>query len=442
MTSTRDARSTIDAVYRLEGGRIIAGLAHTVRDVGLAEDSLQDAIVAAIEKWPVTGVPANPGAWLTLEAKHRAIDRIRRAANLGGKLGAVADDERQRTRVDIDEGGHDFDLIVEHEGIADDVLRLLFATCHPVLTRESQVALTLRLLGGLTTREIARAYLVPEKTIGQRIVRGRRRLAEQGFDATVPAESERRTRLGAVHEVIYLIFTEGHAATIGDDWVRPDLCLEALRLARTLAELVPDDAETHALAALLELQASRLPARTDADGAPVRLADQDRGRWDQLLIARGFRSLLRARELSAAPGPYAIQAAIAAAHARARTASNTEWATIAELYGLLSLVAPSPVVTMNRAVAVARAGDAAEGLRMLDGLSGAPELAEHHLLAAVRAELLLDIGDAWAAAVELRRAADLAPNPREQQFLRMRADAAATEAAGLGGTGADDYLSG
>ena len=442
MTSARDARSTVDAVYRLEGGRIIAGLARTVHDLGLAEDSLQDAIVAAIEKWPVTGVPANPAAWLTLEAKHRAIDRIRRASNLGGKLGVVADDQRQRTRVDIDDGGHDFDLIVEHEGIADDMLRLLFATCHPALPRESQVALTLRLLGGLSTREIARAYLVPEKTIGQRIVRGRRRLAEQGFDAAVPAESERRARIGAVHQVIYLIFTEGHAATIGDDWVRPDLCLEALRLARTLAELVPDDAETHALAGLLELQASRLPARTDTDGAPVRLADQDRGRWDQLLIARGFRSLLRARELSAAPGPYAIQAAIAAAHARARTASETEWATIAELYGLLALVAPSPVVTMNRAVAVARAGDAVEGLRLLDGLSEVPELAEHHLLAAVRAELLLDIGDAWAAAVELRRAADLAPNPREQQFLRTRADAATAEASGLETTGKGGARSG
>lgn len=323
MTPGRDARGTVDAVYRLEGARIIAGLARTVHDIGLAEDSLQDAMVAAIEKWPQAGVPANPAAWLTLEAKHRAIDRIRRSVNLGDKLGGIADDERQRIRVDIDAGGHDF--------------------------------------------------------------------------------------------------AEGHAATVGDDWVRPDLCLEALRLARMLAELVPDDAEAHALAALLELQASRLPARTGDGGAPVRLDEQDRGLWDQLLIARGFRSLLRGRELTDTPGPYAIQAAIAAAHARARTASETDWASIAELYRLLAHVAPSPIVTLNRAVAVSRAESPQAGLRMLEGLADSPELSDHHLLAAVRAQLLLEIGDAWAAAVELRRAAELAPNPREQELLRARA---------------------
>jgi len=341
--------------------------------------------------------------------------------NLGDKLGGIADDERQRIRVDIDAGGHDFDLIVAHEGIADDVLRLLFATCHPSLTRDTQVALTLKLLGGLSPREIARAYLVPEQTISQRILRGRRRLAAEGFDAAVPSPAERQARLGVVREVVYLVFTEGHAATVGDDWVRPDLCLEALRLARMLAELVPDDAEAHALAALLELQASRLPARTGDGGAPVRLDEQDRGLWDQLLIARGFRSLLRARELTDTPGPYAIQAAIAAAHARARTASETDWASIAELYRLLAHVAPSPIVTLNRAVAVSRAESPQAGLRMLEGLADSPELSDHHLLAAVRAQLLLEIGDAWAAAVELRRAAELAPNPREQELLRARA---------------------
>ncbi|GAA5202718.1 RNA polymerase sigma factor [Microbacterium jejuense] len=425
MSTVRDPGSTVAAVYRLEGARIIAGLTRTTHDVGLAEDSLQDAMVAAIEKWPAAGIPANPAAWLTLEAKHRAIDRIRRAVSLDEKLGAVAHDERQRARVDVDVGGHDFDLVIEHEGIADDVLRLLFALCHPSLPRESRVALTLRLVGGLTPREIAHAYLVPERTVAQRILRGRRRLAADGFDAAVPAAAERQERLGGVLEVVYLIFTEGHAATVGDDWVRPELCLEALRLARMLTELAPADAEVHGLAALLELQTSRLPARVDAGGAPVRLADQDRGRWDQLLIARGFRALLRSRELSVVPGPYAIQAAIAAAHAHARTAPDTDWASIAELYGLLAHVAPSPVVTLNRAVAVARADGPEAGLRVLDELADAPELSEHHLLAAVRADLLGELGDAWAAAVELRRAAALAPTPRERELLTGRADALA-----------------
>lgn len=424
MTSGPDPRGTLDAVYRLEGARIIAGLARTTRDIGLAEDSLQDAMVAAMQRWPSAGVPANPAAWLTLEAKHRAIDRIRRSVSLDEKLGAVADDERQRTRVEIDSGGHDFDLIVQHEGIEDDVLRLLFATCDPQLGREAQVALTLRLLGGLSTREIARAYLVPEQTIAQRIVRGRRRLADAGFDATTPSESERLARLASVLEVVYLIFTEGHAATTGDEWVRPDLCVEALRLARMLTTLAPDDAEVHGLAALLELQASRLRARTDASGGPVRLADQDRGLWDRLLIQRGFRSLARARSLADAPGPYAIQAAIAASHARAASDADTDWATIAELYRMLSTVAPSPIVTLNRAVAVFRAEGPAEGLRLLDTIADSPELADHHLLAAVRGEMLLDLGDTWAAAVELRRAAELAPSERERELFEGRAQEA------------------
>lgn len=426
MTSARDPGSTVAAVYRLEGARIIAGLVRTTRDVGLAEDSLQDAMVSAIEKWPRSGVPANPAAWLTVEAKHRAIDRIRRAVNLADKLGTVADDQRQRTRLDIDDGGHEFDLVVEHEGIADDVLRLLFTTCHPALARESQVALTLHLLGGLTPREIARAYLIPERTVAQRILRGRRRLADLGFDAALPVAGDRQQRLGAVLEVVYLIYTEGHTATVGDAWVRPELCREALRLARMLTELAPADPDVHALAALLELQTSRLEARVDADGAPVRLADQDRGRWDQLLIARGFRALLRSHELSEVPGAYALQAAIAAAHARARTAADTDWRSIAELYGLLAQVAPSPVVTLNRAVAVAHADGPAAGLALLDELADSPELSEHHLLAAVRAELLLQLGDVWTAAAELRRAAALAPNRREQELLRERADAAAS----------------
>lgn len=421
MTAGPDPRGTLDAVYRLEGARIIAGLARTTRDIGLAEDSLQDAMVAAMQRWPSSGVPANPAAWLTLEAKHRAIDRIRRSVNLGEKLGGVADDERQRTRVEIDSGGHDFDLIVQHEGIEDDVLRLLFATCDPQLGRESQVALTLRLLGGLSTREIARAYLVPEQTIAQRIVRGRRRLAEAGFDATTPSEAERRVRLGSVLEVVYLIFTEGHSATAGDEWVRTDLCVEALRLARMLTTLAPDDAEVHGMCALLELQTSRLRARTDASGLPVRLADQDRGQWDRLLIQRGFRSLARARSLAEAPGPYAIQAAIAACHARAASDADTDWATIAELYRMLSAVAPSPVVTLNEAVAVSRAVGPAEALRLLDTIADSPELADHHLLAAVRGELLLELGDVWAASVELRRAAELAPSERERQLFQGRA---------------------
>lgn len=421
MTAGPDPRGTLDAVYRLEGARIIAGLARTTRDIGLAEDSLQDAVVAAMQRWPSSGVPANPAAWLTLEAKHRAIDRIRRSVNLGEKLGGVADDERQRTRVEIDSGGHDFDLIVQHEGIEDDVLRLLFATCDPQLGRESQVALTLRLLGGLSTREIARAYLVPEQTIAQRIVRGRRRLAEAGFDATTPSEAERRVRLGSVLEVVYLIFTEGHSATAGDEWVRTDLCVEALRLARMLTTLAPDDAEVHGMCALLELQTSRLRARTDASGLPVRLADQDRGQWDRLLIQRGFRSLTRARSLAEAPGPYAIQAAIAACHARAASDADTDWATIAELYRMLSAVAPSPVVTLNEAVAVSRAVGPAEALGLLDTIADSPELADHHLLAAVRGELLLELGDVWAASVELRRAAELAPSERERQLFQGRA---------------------
>jgi RNA polymerase sigma factor (sigma-70 family) len=422
--SPRDPRGTLDAVYRLEGARIIAGLARTTRDIGLAEDSLQDAMVAAVEKWATDGIPANPAAWLTIEAKHRAIDRIRRSVNLTEKLGAVADSERQRTRVDIDEGGHDFDLIISHEGIEDDVLRLLFATCDPMLGRDTQVALTLRLLGGLSTREIARLYLVPEATIAQRIVRGQRRLAAAGFTAEIPDAAARSARMRAVLEVVYLVFTEGHASTVGDEWVRPELCVEALRLARMLTTLAPEDAEVHALAALIELQASRLRARLDDRGRPVRLDDQDRGLWDHLLIERGFRSLARAHALAEVPGPYAIQAAIAASHAHARTASDTDWATIAELYRVLSVVAPSPVVTLNHAVAVSRAAGPAEGLRLLDGVADSPELADHHLVAAVRAELLLELGDAWAASVELRRAAELAPNPRERELYRDRAASA------------------
>lgn len=420
----RDPRGTLDAVYRLEGARIVAGLARTTRDIGLAEDSLQDAMVAAIEKWAADGIPANPAAWLTIEAKHRAIDRIRRSVNLTEKLGTVADSERQRTRVDIDEGGHDFDLIVRHEGIEDDVLRLLFATCDPVLGRETQVALTLRLLGGLSTREIAHLYLVPEATMAQRIVRGQRRLAAAGFAAEIPDAAERGARMRSVLEVVYLVFTEGHTSTVGEEWVRPQLCREALRLARMIATLTPDEPEVHALAALLELQASRLGARVDAHGDPVRLADQDRGLWDHLLIERGFRSLARAHALAETPGPYAIQAAIAASHARARSASDTDWATIAELYRMLSVLAPSPVVTLNHAVAVSRAAGPAEGLRLLDGLADSSELADHHLVAAVRAELLLELGDAWAASVELRRAAELAPNERERELYRGRAEGA------------------
>ena len=415
------AHRMIDAVWRIESARIIAGLARLVRDVGLAEELAQDALVAALEQWPAQGIPARPGAWLALTAKHRAIDRIRRDERLAGKLSLLG---REMETAQQDAPA-EFDAVLDElddERIADDLLRLMFISCHPVLSTEARVALTLRLLGGLTTEEIARGLLAAESTIAKRISRAKRVLASNEIPFEVPSLAARPTRLASVLEVVYLIFNEGYSALAGDDWMRPALCYEALRLGRVLAGLMPDEPEVHGLVALMEIQASRIPARLDPDGLPVPLPEQNRGRWDHLLIRRGFTALLRAQQLARPPGPYVLQAAIAVCHARARTAAETDWRQIALLYEALATLTPSPVVELNRAVAVAMAGDTEQGLRIIDGLAAEPALAGYHHLPSVRGDLLARLGRNVEAVGEFRRAAALTRNGPERTVLLRRAD--------------------
>jgi len=411
-----DSHRAIEAVWRIESARLIAGLTRLVRDVGLAEDLAQDALLTALERWPKSGVPDNPGAWLMAAAKNRAIDRIRREKRLERKheeLGHEIEAGRDRAVPDLDEAIDD--------DVGDDLLRLMFLACHPVLPTESRVALTLRLLGGLKTDEIARAFLQPEATIAQRIVRAKRTLGEAGIPFEVPRGTEREARLNSVLEVIYLVFNEGYSATAGDDWMRPALCEEALRLGRILAELSPQESEVHGLAALMEIQASRLRARTGPSGEPILLLDQDRSRWDRVLIGRGLTALERAERLGGAAGPYAIQAEIAACHARARTAAETDWARIAGLYDALALLVPSPVVELNRAVAHGMAFGPEAGLRMVDALAEEPALRGYHLLPAARGDLLEKLGRSAEARGEFERAASLTRNERERSLLLERA---------------------
>jgi RNA polymerase sigma factor (sigma-70 family) len=413
-----DTHRAIEAVWRIESAKVIAGVARIVRDVGLAEDLAQDALVAALEQWPSSGVPQNPGAWLMATAKHRAIDAMRRDAlheKKHAQIGYEAEAERERAVPDLDAA------IDDHVG--DDLLSLIFTACHPVLSTEARVALTLRLLGGLTTDEIARAFLVPEPTIAQRIVRAKRTLNESGVPFEVPRGSEFTARLSSVLQVIYLVFNEGYSATAGEDWVRPALCEDALRLGRILAGLVPNESEVHGLVALMEIQASRLRARTGPSGEPVLLLDQDRSRWDQLLIRRGLDALARASALTVEPGEYTLQAEIAACHARARIASDTDWARIASLYDRLARLTPSPIVELNRAVAVSMAFGAAAGLEIVDGLTGEPSLKSYHLLPAVRGDFLVKLGRSSEARTEFERAASLTRNAREQALLLDRARA-------------------
>ncbi|MDF2629574.1 MAG: sigma-70 family polymerase sigma factor [Symbiobacteriaceae bacterium] len=406
---TSDIHRAVDAVWRIESARIIAGLTRMVRDVGLAEELAQDALVEALERWPSAGIPDNPGAWLMATAKRRAIDRFRRLKVLERKY---------------DELGRELESQVEPEyddQISDDLLRLIFTACHPVLSPEARVSLTLRLLGGLTTDEIARAFLVPEPTVAQRIVRAKRTLSAAQVPFEVPEGAELTGRLTSVLEVIYLIFNEGYSATAGSLWLRPDLCQDALRLGRILAELAPGEPEVHGLVALMELQASRLRARVDPKGAPILLPDQNRALWDHLLIRRGLAALARARRLGQALGPYCLQAAIAACHARARTAAETDWSSIAALYDALAQLTQSPVVELNRAVALSMAFGPAVGLELIDLLTKEPALREYHLLPSVRGDLLEKLGRLGEARAEYERAATLARNERERDLLRQKA---------------------
>lgn len=404
----------------MESPRLIAGLTRIVRDVGVAEDLAQDALVSALEQWPQSGVPDNPGAWLMAAAKHRAIDHFRRGAMHERKHG-----ELSRSLEALEKSMPDLDAALD-DHVGDDLLRLIFISCHPVLAPEARVALTLRLLGGLTTDEIARAFLVPEPTIAQRIVRGKRTLSEKQVPFEVPRGAELTSRLESVLEVLYLIFNEGYAATAGDDWVRPALCEEALRLGRILAELAPNEPEVHGLVALMEIQASRMPARVGPSGEPILLLDQNRALWDQLLIRRGLAALeraehARARLSQAQPGKYALQAAIAACHARARTGDETDWARISSLYEELARLTPSPVVELNRAVAVSMAYGPAAGLELVDALTNEPALANYHLLPSVRGDLLKRLGRRAEARAEFSHAASLARNTRERELLLKRA---------------------
>jgi RNA polymerase sigma factor (sigma-70 family) len=423
--TVQGADRAIEAVWRLESARIIAGLTRLVRDVGLAEELAQDALVAALEQWPESGIPPNPGAWLMATAKHRAIDRIRRDERFGRKLAQLGHEIEIQQESAIFDGAADFDAVIDDEAVNDDLLRLMFIACHPVLSTEARAALTLRLLGGLTTDEIARAFLASEPTIAQRIVRAKRTLASEGIPFEVPPRSERAARLASVLEVIYLIFNEGYTATAGDDWVRPALCQEALRLGRILAELTPSEAEVHGLVALMEIQASRLRARLGPGGEPIPLLEQNRGRWDRLLIGRGFTALLCAERLGRPPGPYVVQAAIAACHAQARTAEATDWKRIAALYGTLIKLTPTPVVELNRAVAVAMAFGPARGLELVDALTSQPALKNYHLLPSVRGDLLAKLGRCDEARAEFERAASLTQNSRERAVLLERAAACA-----------------
>ncbi|MFB7269504.1 RNA polymerase sigma factor [Streptomyces sp. NPDC056244] len=410
MTGTSTAE-TVEAVFRIESARIIAGVTRIVRDVGIAEELAQDAVVAALEQWPESGVPDRPGAWLTATAKHRAIDLVRRKETYARKLAEVG-----RALEDVSPPPGSGDPGEGAEDIDDDLLRLIFTACHPVLSTQARIALTLRLLGGLTTEEIARAFLTSEPTVAQRIVRAKRTLAKAGVPFEVPYGADRAARVSSVLEVIYLVFNEGYSATAGDDLVRPALCEDALRLARVLEGLMPEEPEVHGLAALLEFQASRIAARTGPSGEPVLLADQNRSRWNRMLIARGIEALRRAGH-----GPYSVQAAIAACHARTIRYEDTDWATIAALYGRLMALTPSPVVELNRAVAVSMAEGPAAGLKLVDALAAEPALKDYHLLPSVRGDLLERLGRNEEARAEFERAASLTRNARERELLRERA---------------------
>ncbi len=410
-----DTRSAIDAIWRIESARLIASLARIVRDVGVAEELAQDALVAALEQWPTSGVPPNPGGWLMSTAKHRAIDFVRRSKLLERKheeLGRAFEQQEQAVP--------DLDTALDDD-IGDDLLRLIFTTCHPMLSTEARVALTLRLLGGLTTDEIARAFLVAEPTIAQRIVRAKRTLSEQEVPFEVPRGAELAERLSSVLDVIYLVFNEGYTATAGDDWMRPALCEDALRLGRILAELAPREPEVHGLVALMEIQASRSRARVGPSGEPILLLEQNRARWDQLLIRRGLTALDRAQRLTGQPGPYVLQAAIAACHARARTADATDWRLIAAIYGALGQLTPSPIIELNRAVAVSMAHGPQAGLDIVDTLTSDPSLQTYHLLPTVRGDLLFKLARFNEARVEFERAAELTRNTRERVLLLDRA---------------------
>ena len=413
--SQNSTHAAIQAVWRIERPRLIAGLARMVRDIGQAEDLAQDALVIALERWPATGVPDRPAAWLMAAAKHKALDRLRRRRMLARKHEQIAGEQQIEPFA-----MPDHDEVLDEE-VGDDLLRLIFVACHPLLPTEARTALTLRLLGGLTTPEIARAFLVPEPTVAQRIVRAKRTLARAGVPFEVPRGPELAARLDSVLEVIYLIFNEGYAATAGSDWTRPSLCAEALRLGRILAGLAPREPEVHGLLALMELQASRLAARVAADGEPVLLLDQDRRRWDRLLIRRGLAALDRAQALGGETGPYALQAAIAACHARAVRAADTDWPRIVALYGVLARITGSPVVQLNRAVAVGMAEGAAAGLALVDELAAQGMLAQYHLLASVRGDLLAKLGRSDEARAEFTRAATLTSNASEQALLLRRA---------------------
>jgi RNA polymerase sigma factor (sigma-70 family) len=415
-----DIHRTIDAVWRIESARIIAGLARIVRDVGLAEELAQDALVAALEQWPESGLPDNPGAWLMATAKHRAIDHFRRNKLLERKHEELGRELEIRQEAAV----ADFDAAIDDD-IGDHLLRLVFTACHPVLSSEARVALTLRLLGGLTTDEIARAFLVPEPTVAQRIVRAKRTLAEARVPFEVPRGTELATRLSSVLEVIYLIFNEGYLATAGENWTRPALCEDALRLGRILAELVPNEPEVHGLVSLMEIQASRSAARVGRSGEPILLLDQNRGQWDQLLIHRGLAALERAEQLGGTTGTYAMQAAIAACHARARTAAETDWKRIAALYDSLARLMPSPIVELNRAVAHAMAFGPAAGLELIDTVASEPSLKSYHLLPSVRGDFLFKLGRSAEARAEFERAAAMTRNARERELLLDRARACA-----------------
>jgi len=415
----RDVHAAIDAVRRIESPRLIAGLTRITRDVAAAEDLAHDALVAALEQWPREGVPSNPGAWLMTAAKHRAIDLVRRRSlreRKHSELGRELEEQQEKSVPDY--------VSAIDDDIGDDLLRLIFTSCHPVLGTDAQLALTLRLIGGLTTSEIARAFLVPEPSIAQRIVRAKRTLADAYVPFEVPRGAELSERLASVLQVIYLIFNEGYSATAGDDWHRPALCEDALRLGRILAELAQQEPEVHGLVALMEIQASRTRARVNSKGEPILMLEQNRALWDQLLIHRGFAALARAEELSRAMGSvgtYTLQAAIAACHARALTADATDWSRIAALYAALAHVAPSPIVELNRAVAVGMAEGPAAGLAILDAIAGEPALKNYHLLPSVRADLLRKLGRLDEARAEFARAASLTQNSREREFLLARA---------------------
>jgi RNA polymerase sigma factor (sigma-70 family) len=409
-----DTHRAIDAVWRIESPRLIAGLARIVRNVGIAEDLAQDALVAALEQWPESGIPDNPGAWLMATAKHRAIDHFRRHTRLERKHQELGRELEAKELIVPDLNS------ALDDAIGDDLLRLVFVSCHPVLSTEARTALTLRLLGGLTTEEIARAFLVPEPTIAQRIVRAKRTLAKERVPFEVPRGSELAARLSSVLEVVYLVFNEGYSATAGDDWMRPTLCEEALRLGRVLAELAPREPEVHGLVALMEIQASRSRARVSPSGEPILLFDQNRAHWDRLLIRRGLAALDRANSLGGARGPYALQAAIAACHARTLTPEDTDWARIVALYGELAQITPSPIVELNRAVAVAMAAGPQAGLDLVDGLTAERSLENYHLLPSVRGDLLVKLGRFDEARGEFQRAASLTRNVRERELLLAR----------------------